>query len=322
MPKNIRIFGERDRKRGKAMAEKRRVLLIINPIAGKQTAKNKMYEIINCFIRAGFEVTVHLTQCAGDATRNVIEDADGFERIVCCGGDGTLSEVIAGVEQADYSGKIGYIPTGTTNDFARSLGFSKNPLRAAQVAAGDHSFPCDIGRFGDHFFTYIAAFGAFTDVAYGTDQALKNIFGQMAYFFEGIKHLPSLKRYGVTVKTNTREITGDFIFGAVTNSYSIGGNTRLIPDATQTVDLDDGKFEVLLIRYPKSIMDLNMIIQNLVTQNFDQEHILFFQESRLSFHAVSNEPLPWTLDGEEGSACVSVDISCLPRRVDFVTENK
>ncbi|MDO4288977.1 MAG: YegS/Rv2252/BmrU family lipid kinase [Eubacterium sp.] len=301
------------------MEKEKRVLLIINPIAGKQTAKNKMFEIVNCFIQEGFEVTLHLTQYAGDATRKVMDSAQRFERIVCCGGDGTLSEVIAGVEQVAFDGKIGYIPTGTTNDFARSLGFSKNTMRAAKVAAGDYDFPCDIGRFGDSFFTYIAAFGAFTDVAYGTDQALKNIFGQMAYFFEGIKHLTSLKSYGMTVKAGQREITGDFIFGAVTNSYSIGGNTRLIPDATDTVALDDGKFEVLLIRYPKNILELNTIIQNLMTQNFDQQQVLFFQESQISFHA-EGEALSWTLDGEEGSVCSDVDISCLPRRVSFVAE--
>lgn len=302
------------------MEKDKKVLLIINPIAGKQTAKNKIYEIINSFIQAGYEVTVHLTQSAGDATQKVAQQAKRFDRIVCCGGDGTLSEVIEGIGEIDFEGKIGYIPTGTTNDFARSLGFSKNPLKAAKVASGDRCFACDIGQFDSRFFTYIAAFGAFTDVAYGTDQALKNIFGQLAYLFEGIRQLTNLKSYALTVETEKQTISDHFLFGAVTNSYSIAGNTRIIPDATKTVTLDDGLFEVILIRYPKNIIELNTIIQNLLTQNFDQQHVLFFQEPWIRFQ--SDEVLSWTLDGEDGGNYKTVDIKCLPQKVCFVTEKE
>lgn len=293
----------------------KRLLLILNPMAGKRLAQSHLYEIIDRFVKAGYEVTVHPTQNRGDATVQVQKKGERFQRIVCCGGDGTLNEVITGLERLDIRPELGYIPTGTTNDFAQSLGFSKNPAQAAETAATGVPFPCDIGRFGGRCFTYIAAFGAFTDVAYTTDQQAKNLFGRIAYLFEGVKRLGNLRSFPMEVVTETGVIQDEFIFGAVANSLSIAGHRGFFAD---DVSLNDGQFEVLLIRRPQTPADLNRIIGDLLTQQFDQQQIRCFKSSSIRFHAA--EPLSWTLDGEDGGQHLEADICCLTRAITFVTD--
>lgn len=293
----------------------KRLLLILNPMAGKRLAQSKLYEIIDRFVKEGYEVTVHPTQSRGDATAQVLQKGERFCRIVCCGGDGTLNEVITGLEGLCIRPELGYIPTGTTNDFAQSLGFSKNPAQAAETAATGVPFPCDIGRFGDRCFTYIAAFGAFTDVAYTTDQQAKNLFGGIAYFFEGVKRLGSIRSYPMEVVTETGMIQDEFIFGAVANSLSIAGHRGFFAD---DVSLNDGQFEVLLIRRPQTPADLNKIISDLLTQQFDQQQIRCFRASSISFRAAA--PTAWTLDGEDGGGHLEASICCLPKAVTFIID--
>lgn len=293
--------------------EERRLLLIVNPMAGKRLAQSKLYEIIDRFVKADYEVTVYPTQSRGDAASQVRRKGSQFSRIVCCGGDGTLNEVITGLAGLKNPPELGYIPTGTTNDFAHSLGFSKDPAAAADTAAAGLPFRCDIGQFGERCFTYIAAFGAFTDVAYTTDQQAKNLFGGLAYLFEGVKRLGNLRSFVVEVSCEKGLIRDEFIFGAVVNSLSVAGHKGFFSD---DVSLNDGEFEVLLIRRPQTAAELNGIIGDLLNQRFDQQLIRFFKTSSIRFSCA--EPLAWTLDGEEGGSAENVEISCLQSAVTFI----
>ena len=201
----------------------KKLLFIYNPRSGKAQIKYKLNDILETFVRAGYEVTVYPTLKTGDAGELVKNRDQDYELIVCSGGDGTLDEVVTGMMQSGRRTPIGYIPAGSTNDFAGSLGLPKSMLRAAQVAIEGKDFPCDVGSFNDDIFVYIAAFGIFTDVSYETDQEMKNILGHMAYILEGMKRLPSVRSYPMKVSYKGCTIVDDFIFGMVTNSRSVGG---------------------------------------------------------------------------------------------------
>ena len=209
----------------------KRMLWILNPHAGRGAMSGKIIGCVTAFQQAGYDVTIYITQGAQDATRVARERAGEFDRIVCAGGDGTLNEVITGLMQAETRPVLGYVPAGTTNDFAFSLGISKVPAEAAVIAAGDTLQALDIGRFNDRYFNYIAAFGAFTEVSYETPQQTKNIFGRAAYIIEGIKALTNIKTYHIRVNSAETQMEDDFIYGMVTNTVSVGGFKTIRPDA-------------------------------------------------------------------------------------------
>lgn len=305
------------------MMEKKKLLLIVNPKAGKRMAQGSLCDIVDLLTRNGYQVTVHVTQSRGDAERQARMAERQFDRVVCCGGDGTLNEMISGVVQWNTTPECGYIPSGTTNDFASTLGFPKNPKEAAVAAAKGMPFHCDIGQFDERYFVYIAAFGAFTNVAYTTDQQAKNIFGRLAYLFQGAKELSTLQQgHHMRVITDQEIIEDDFIFGGVSNSLSIGGLKNLPMDE---IFLDDGWMELLLIRQPKNAAELSELATKLLSQQFDQEMIRFVKVKSVTFSC--DHPVAWTLDGEDGGVREEVTIECLPGAVTFavpteVHENK
>ena len=300
------------------MRENKKLLLIINPKAGKRMAQGSLCEIVDQLTRGGFQGTVHVTQARGDAMRQAAAAEGQFDRVVCCGGDGTLNEMVSGVSRWNTRPVCGYIPAGTTNDFASTLGFPKNPREAAAAAAGDTLFHCDIGQFDEQHFVYIAAFGAFTSVAYTTDQQAKNIFGRLAYLFQGVKELSSLQQgHHMRVVTDQEIIEDEFIFGGVSNSLSIGGLKNL---PTDEIFLDDGWLELLLIRQPKSAAELSELATRLLSQQFDQDMIRFTKVKSVTF--CSEKPVAWTLDGEDGGIREEVTIQCLPSAVAFVVPEK
>lgn len=208
------------------MAEKR-MLFIINPKAGKAQVKNHLLQIVDIFNKGGYEVTIHVTQCEGDAMRTVKDRKRQYDMIVCSGGDGTLDEVVTGMVKSGKSLPIGYIPTGSTNDFANSLAIPRNMKKAAQNIVDGKPFACDVGSFNRDVFVYVAAFGMFTDVSYGTGQEVKNILGHMAYVLEGMKRLTTIQSYQMRFYYNDTIIEGDFLFGMITNSVSVGGFKKL-----------------------------------------------------------------------------------------------
>lgn len=272
-----------------------RMLFIYNPRAGKAQIRSNLLDIIDTFVKAGYEVTAYPTQAAGDAVKAVKERRDGYDIVACSGGDGTLDEVVSGMMQCEQKLPIGYIPAGSTNDFANSLKIPKSMTKAADVVVGGRNFACDIGAFNNDNFIYVAAFGIFTDVSYETKQDIKNVLGHAAYLIEGVKRLPSVRSYPLKITCNDQVIEGEFLYGMVTNSYSVGGFRGI---TGQDILLDDGLFEVTLIRKPPNPIELNNIIVALVDKRVKSEYIHTIKTSCLVVE--SEEPISWTLDGEFG----------------------
>lgn len=251
------------------------------------------------------------TQSYRDAYRKVSEyDSDEYDLVVCSGGDGTIDEVVTGMMQRDKREPIGYIPTGTTNDFANSLHIPKGLLRAADNAVNGTLFPCDVGKFNDDIFVYIAAFGLFTDVSYQTKQEMKNVLGHLAYVLEGTKRLFNVPSYRIKVTHDGETLEDEFIFGMVTNSRSVGGFRNMIG---KQVVFDDGLFEVTLIKTPKNPLALQEIVASLLIEQVDTKHMYSFKTGRITFESL--EEIPWTLDGEFGGAHDEVTVENLNRQL-------
>ncbi len=282
---------------------KKNVLIIANPKAGKMKAKKALSGVIKIFKDNGYLITVAFTKGRSDATKIVKKKAKKYELVVCCGGDGTLNEVIAGLSLLSNPPKLGYIPTGSTNDFAAGLKLSKNVISSAKKIIAGKSYPIDLGTFNGRTFAYIASFGAFTEVSYSTPQEIKNLWGHMAYLLEGIKDIKNIKPYKVCVKAGDNKYEGEYIFGAVTNAMSIGGILKLDPKVAK---LDDGLFEVMLVKMPKNIMELHRIINCFIRRHFDDVMITFVQASQLEIEA--SKEMNWSLDGEYQKGTEKINI--------------
>ena len=269
-------------------------LLIVNPVAGKKKIVKKLNKIVGQFEKKSYKTEVQFTKGRGDAAKIMAENAQNVQIAVCCGGDGTLSETVSGLTETESRPYVGYIPAGTTNDFAKSLGIPKRTCRAVKSILNGVPFSMDVGQISDRKFLYVASFGIFTRSSYHTPQNLKNIFGHFAYVLEGIKEIAVLKHYSVHVTNGDGTvINGDYIFGAVFNSHSLGGILKL---NHANVRLDDGLFEVLLIRKPKNLVELSKIIFQLQHCKFDGDLVRFFHSSELTF--TCPDEMPWSLDGE------------------------
>lgn len=273
----------------------KKLFFIYNPRAGKGKIKNHLLEIIDVFVKKGYEVTTYPTQCQGDAIRAARERNVGYDLVVCSGGDGTLDEVVTGMIASGEILPLGYVPAGSTNDFANSLRLPKNMIKSAQIAVGCVEFPCDIGTFNDDVFVYIAAFGLFTEVSYGTGQGMKNMLGHMAYILESMKRIPSFRAYQMKFSYENTAIEGEFIYGMITNSMSVGGFKGITGNY---VELNDGEFEVTLIRKPTNPLEINEIISALLNHDINTKLVHCFKTKKLCVRSL--EPVAWTLDGEFG----------------------
>lgn len=274
---------------------KKRMLFVFNPKAGKGKINTHLLEVIDLFVKGGYEVIIHPTQYAQDAYERAKEYSNQVDMIVCSGGDGTLDEVVTGIMETKSDMPIGYIPAGSTNDFANSLFIPKNPVKAAEMIMQKKLYQCDIGRFNQETFAYIAAFGLFTDVAYETDQDLKNILGHVAYVLEGMKRLFDVKAYHMKVQAEGQTFEDDFIYGMITNSRSVGGFRNL---TGKNVDMNDGMFEVTLITKPKNPLELQEILTAVLMAEDNTDLIYSFKAKEVIIEA--QEEVPWTLDGEFG----------------------
>ena len=296
---------------------KKKLLFIFNPHSGKGQIKNKLLEIVDIMVKAEYEVTVHPTQAREDALHIVQEEAKDYDLIVCSGGDGTLDEAVSGMMLSAQKVPLGYIPAGSTNDFASSLKIPKNMIKAAQIAVSGRPFPCDVGEFNGDSFIYVAAFGLFTAVSYQTNQELKNILGHAAYILEGAKSLMDIKAYRMRVEYEDKVYEDEFIYGMITNSSSVGGFKNL---TGKNVLLDDGVFEVTLIKRPKNPLELNEIIFSLTTRKDDTDLIYSFKTDCIRFYP--DEVIPWTLDGEFGGEHQEVEIHNRHKALEIMVKNK
>ena len=293
----------------------KKMLFVFNPNSGKAEIQPRIYELLDIFVKGGYLPTVYPTQKALEATEIIAENAGNYDIIAASGGDGTLNEAVSGLMQGGKPQLFGYIPAGTVNDFATSLKIPKDMKKAAQTIVSGTPVSCDVGSFGGKYFTYIAAFGAFTNVAYQTPQQYKNVLGRPAYLLEGLRQLPSIHPYHMAVQYDGGEIEGDFVFGMIGNSTSVGGFQKL---AGQEVALNDGLFELLLIRQPESITQMLFVINALLKREEDSQELIFRTKST-RFQIQSPDLAPWTLDGEFGGAPSQVEISVLPQALNILT---
>lgn len=292
-----------------------KMLFVYNPRSGKGQIRNSLSSVIEIFTRAGYEVTVHPTSGERDARQTVRASAQTYDLIACCGGDGTLDEVVAGMMDSGVRRRIGYIPAGSTNDFGSSLGIPKQIEEAARLVVDGEIFPCDIGRMNEEYFVYVAAFGAFTDVSYQTNQDMKNALGHVAYLLEAMKRMGTWKSEWLRVESEEYSDEGEFVFGMITNSNSVGG-IRGLPG--NNVELNDGLFEVMLVRNPQSLGDWQDIITAVLTREESVGNVVRFKTHRLKFF--SKEPIAWTRDGENGGEHTEVELVNLQQVLDIIVD--
>ncbi len=294
----------------------KRLFFVYNPKAGKAQIRNKLADILDIFAQEGYEITVVPTQKRDDARAAVAGRSGDYDLVVCSGGDGTLDEVVTGMIQSGFRTPIGYIPAGSTNDFGGSISLPKNMVRAARTAMRGRVFQCDIGTFRyddvEDVFVYIAAFGLFTDVSYETGQEMKNVLGHMAYLLEGVKSLPGIRSSHIKVSWDGKTLEDDFIFGMITNSFSVGGFKNI---TGKNVKLDDGLFEVTLIKMPRNPLELSNIMISLLNRDIDTDAMHCFRTAELTLE--SKVPVAWTLDGENGGSHTKVTIRNVQKGMDI-----
>lgn len=271
----------------------KKLLLVVNPCAGMRKAQKYLSDIISELNRGAWDVSVYITQDRGDAERIVTRRAGDVDAVACCGGDGTFNETVSGLMKSGAQVPLGYIPTGSTNDFAASLQLPANPVEAARLITVGVPQPYDVGLFGSRYFSYVASFGAFTKTSYTTPQSLKNALGHVAYLLEGIQELSQLHKEHVMLELGDDVIEDDFLFGAVCNSTSLGGILTLDP---KRVDMSDGKFELLLVRSPRDVTEVKECLQALKTREYDCGMITFRTVENVTLWA--DPTMSWTLDGE------------------------
>lgn len=286
-----------------------RVLLMVNPMAGRQKIRNELLYVVDTLTKAGYETIIYTTQ-GKDATRDLLAEKDSqFDRVMCCGGDGTFNEILSATMHWNKRPILGYIPAGTTNDFAAGLKLPSDIREAAMNIVRGTPHTVDAGLFNTSYFSYVASFGAFTETSYSTPQNFKNALGHLAYILEGIKEIPAFTSYTVCVEADGQIYKDSYIFGAVSNARSVGGILKI---SDSLVDLNDGVFEVMMIKMPKTLMDLSAIVTSLTSLNplkYDPSMFLFLQTKELKI--TFEQEMVWSLDGERVSGGKEARIACI-----------
>lgn len=297
------------------------LLFVVNPKAGRTVIKADLINIIEVFSGAGYRVEVYPTRSQEQTEQYVYENAERFDLVVCAGGDGTLDNTVGGIMRLERKLKkrihMGYIPCGSTNDYARSLRISMDPLQAARDIIDGDICHVDVGRLENTFFIYVAAFGAFTDISYSTPQNLKNALGHAAYVLEASKAMFNLKNYHLKVMFDGEEVEGDFVYGQITNSLSVGGFKNI---GSKDMSFSDGLFETVLIKTPETPIELQRIINSLLIDDLSDDMIVFRKSSRVVIQ--SEEELPWTVDGEYGGSYKTTRVSNIQKAVSMTLKNK
>ena len=291
----------------------RRLLLILNPMSGKRAGKRHLADVLERFCRADYIPTVFVTTGRGNAREVACAHGGAADLVVCLGGDGTFNEVVSGLLEGGHATPMGYIPCGSTNDFASAIGLEKSVTLAIDAILKGEPHTYDVGLFGNRHFSYVASFGIFSRTSYATPQNVKNALGHLAYVLEGMKELFSIRPWHVRVETDGNAVEGDYIFGAVSNSTSVGGVLTLDPDA---VDMNDGLLELLLVRMPRNAGELNECIRALVERRYDSEFITFLKGS--DFTVTAEETMEWSLDGEWGSGAATIRIRNLKDAITLI----
>lgn len=295
----------------------KKMLFIMNPFAGQKKGSKHLSEILLEFSKAEYEVIVHMTTGQGDAVTAAEKKAKDVDVVVCCGGDGTLNETITGVLRSGADTPIGYIPAGTTNDFASSLGLSGTPLQAAMDIIEGEPIAYDVGRFDHRYFSYVASFGAFTRSSYLVPQNIKNALGHLAYVLGGISEISQIHKEHIRMEIDGDVVEDDFLFGAICNSTSIGGILTLDP---RQVDLGDGLLEVMLVRSARNLSEIAECISAVQSRTYNCEMITF--RSAREIKITADPDMPWTLDGEREEGHGSIQVENLHHAVHIIHRRK
>lgn len=294
-----------------------KMLVIINPRAGKTKTRSQLLNITDELSVGGNEVTFYTTKCRGDGTNLAENLGRDFDTVICRGGDGTLNEVVNGLMKIEKENRppLGYVPSGSTNDFARSLNISSNPKKCVQHLLRGRQIPHDIGYFnGERYFTYVACFGAFTDLSYNTSQNAKNLFGHLAYTSQIPDALRRLQNIKAKVILDDDEVIEDeFAYGGVSSTLSLSNVLKI---DRNLVSFDDGKFEVILVKYPKNLSVFNKTCKCMVTRNYDPKYVYFRQASKVEFEF--DQEISWTLDGEYGGKGTQAHIDVIHNAIDVI----
>jgi YegS/Rv2252/BmrU family lipid kinase len=292
----------------------KKMLFIMNPFSGMRRANRYLTDILSLFNRAGYEINIHMTAGPGDASRFAETYSRDLDLVVCCGGDGTLNETITGMIRCGSTAPIGYIPAGSTNDFAASLKLSTNIMQAVQDILEGEPVTYDVGRFADRYFSYVASFGAFTKSSYATPQSIKNALGHTAYVLEGISELSQIRPFHVRMEMDGEIVEDNFIFGAISNSTSIGGVLTLDP---RLVDMSDGYLEVFLVRAPRNLTEISECIQALQSQRYNDCAMITFGPAR-KILVTAETDMPWTLDGEKFDGQEEIEVENLHHAIRLI----
>lgn len=300
--------------KGDVFMDKIKVMLIVNPCAGKKYGEKISDKVAELFRTEGAQCDLFLTEHPGDGTKFVLSHGRAYDIIACMGGDGTLNEVINGILKSHLDIPLGYIPAGSTNDFANSMHLSKEPQQAVKDILACHTETIDAGRFDDRYFSYVASFGAFTRSSYSTPQNLKNMLGRFSYFLEGAKDLGEIHSEHMTVQTDSQTFEGDYAFGAISNSTTIGG---LVKYDSKDVNVSDEKLEMLLIRMPGSLADLLSVVHSITHKDYlGSPYIDFCRADRFAIH--SDRETDWSLDGEFAHSPGNSVVSCVKNKINFI----
>lgn len=294
---------------------RKKLLFVYNPHSGTQLISRKLSDIVDLFTKSGYDVTCHPTQRSGDCIETVKENCNDYDLTVISGGDGTLNEAVNGFMHANYSKPYGYIPAGSANDFSHSVGIPRKVMEAAEIAVTGNPYAYDIGKHNDRYFNYVAGFGAFTEVTYTTPQDMKNTLGYLAYLLEAIGSLPSIKSYDITFESAQHSGSGSYILGLITNTLHIAGMKSLITDG---ISLNDGLFEVVLVKTPKKLSDLQNLTQDILKRDFSSGALEYFKTDKLTITCENG--LAWTLDGENGGVHVINEIVNYPHALSVLTK--
>lgn len=295
----------------------KKLLFLFNPMSGKANAKEHLFEIVDAFTKEGYLVTVYPTQRQNDGFSYAREHSDEYDMVVCSGGDGTLNETVSGMLcNGDCEAALGYIPSGSTNDFAVSLQIPKTLNGALRNILEGKEFLCDVGSFNGRYFNYVAAFGLFTEVSYATPQELKNVLGHQAYIIESIKSLSNQKRYRICIESGDFKSEDVYVYGMVSNSKQVGGMKGI---TGKNVKLNDGLFEVMLIKAPKNPLDMQLMVNGFLLQE-NNDMVVRFKTDEITF--VSEDAIPWVLDGEFGGNQTEVTVKVFKERVKYILSKK
>lgn len=283
----------------------KKLMLIVNPAAGRGGYKFNFPEALHELDKGGYRTTLYYTAARGDATRIAAEHAKEFDTVACIGGDGTLSEVLAGLMQVDNPPPLGYFPMGTANDVATTLGLPKNDsLAAAKRLVNGTEHPFDVGGFGDNdYFAYIAAFGAFTEVSYATPQEQKKALGHLAYVIQGAQQLTKIEPIQTHVEYDDGVIDANLLYGSMSNSTSVAGIVKL---KESMVCLGDGMSELVLVKHTANLVRIGEMIDSVFSQRYDSDDLIILHTKRAKF--TFEKPVAWTRDGEAGGEYQEIEL--------------